>query len=142
MYLEGEVYIGAEYEHRNVTGKVDLSINGKSLDIPLKKISTIILRVAYWRKANQIMNWFTKHENWDDGLQSCEICGRDLLKLVETCKEVLEKREKAKDLLPTVDGFFFGDQEINDWYFEQLENTIKMLEHVVPETWYTFSASW
>lgn len=48
--------------------------------------------VGYWRKANQIHNWFV--ENVQDGVDDCDYhneCTEEVLKkLLDTCKTVLE----------------------------------------------------
>jgi len=69
MYLRKKVYVGANYEHNKVTGTIDLHKAGKPLSIPLNKVVTIELDYAYWRKANQIHNWFV--ENVKDGVDNC-----------------------------------------------------------------------
>ena len=52
----------------------------------------LIERVGYWRKANQIHNWFVNHVQ--DGIDDCDYhheCTKEILEeLLATCKEVLE----------------------------------------------------
>ena len=52
----------------------------------------IIERVGYWRKANQIHNWFVNRVQ--DGIDDCEYhheCTKEILEeLLATCKKVLE----------------------------------------------------
>ena len=55
--------------------------------------------------------------------------------------------EKILELLPPTSGFFFGNTDINQWYFYDIEETIKGLEKVLKETdfenyhvWY--NSSW
>ena len=89
MYLDRNIYVGASYSHRNVTGEIDITVNTgtpheKKLDIPLHDVSEIILRVAYWRKANQIHHWFTKNQEDDT---KAEVSGKDLIQLVSDCKK-------------------------------------------------------
>ena len=44
-------------------------------------------------------------------------------------QSVFEKITKAKELLPTdIEGCFFGSEEYDDWYFENLEDTKKVLD--------------
>lgn len=48
--------------------------------------------VCYWRKANQIHKWFV--DNVQDGVDDCdyyEVTKEDIEKLLNVCKEVLEK---------------------------------------------------
>ena len=95
-------------------------------------------RVGYWRKANEIHNWFlTKcgprdyDGNVIDDCRDIYIETEDLEKLLEDCKQVLNDHSLAPALLPTQSGFFFGSTEYDNYYFEDLEDTIKILEPVI-----------
>lgn len=91
--------------------------------------------IAYWRKANQIREWFNSH--LENGVENCEhtlVSKEDLEQLLEDCKKVLEDHTLAEDLLPTSNGFFFGGTDYDEWYFEDLEDTVKMLEQILEET--------
>lgn len=142
MYLKEKKFIGANYEYRKVKGKIDIVVEGRKVNIPLEKVSSITLHIAYWRKANQIMKWFTMLPDWKEDEQEVQVNGEKLQELVETCKEVLQDHKKAEKLLPTMEGFFFGGVEYDEYYFNCLEHTIKQLESIEANTWYTFLASW
>ena len=44
----------------------------------------------------------------------------------------MNRTQVAKELLPTdIEGCFFGSEEYNDWYFEELEDTKKVLDKVL-----------
>ena len=90
MYLKQDIYIGAKYEHRKVTGVCDIKIPGEKINIPFDRISSIEVDIAYWRKANHIHHWFTK--DLDDDVR-VEMKGEKILELVEDCKKVLESLE-------------------------------------------------
>ena len=43
----------------------------------------------------------------------------------------MNRNQVAKELLPTdIEGCFFGSEEYDDWYFEELEDTKKVLDKV------------
>lgn len=47
--------------------------------------------VAYWRKANQVHNWFVT--NVQNGVDNCEphpVTEQDIVKLLNICKQILE----------------------------------------------------
>ena len=91
--------------------------------------------VMYWRKANQIREWFAV--NLEGGVENCRysyVTKENLEDLVKDCKTVLNNHNKARTLLPTSDGFFFGSTECDDWYFKDLEETVKSLEKIIKET--------
>ena len=85
---------------------------------------TISIPVIYWRKDNAIHNWFVR--NAQDGEDNCAeywVSREQLQELANTCKEVLEDKELAHELLPTTEGFFFGATQYDEWYFKGLEKT-------------------
>lgn len=57
-----------------------------------------------------------------------------LEKLKADCVAVLADHSLAPTLLPTSDGFFFGSTEYNEFYFEDLEETIKIIDKALAET--------
>ena len=94
--------------------------------------------VGYWRKANQIHNWFmqncARRDEYDNPIDDCrpiEITVDKLEKLLDDCKKVLADHSLAKELLPTVDGFFFGSTAYDDYYLGQIEQTIEIIEPVL-----------
>ena len=146
MYLEQRVYIGANYEHNNITGSIDLKRDGKPINIPLNKISEIILRVGYWRKANQIHKWFV--DNVQDGEDDCReyyVTEEQLTKLYNICKIVMKNKKLAPELLPTQEGFFFGSYEYDDYYFKDIKHTIEILKPIANGVLtgdFYYSSSW
>ena len=110
---------------------------------------TVKVKVGYWRKANQIHTWFV--DNVQDGEDNCAeyyVTSEQLEELLSVCKIISASKDKdtAESLLPPSAGFFFGSYEINDWYWEQIDDTIKQLETVitnVPEGWsFSYQSSW
>ena len=94
--------------------------------------------VGYWRKANQIHNWFmqncARRDEYDNPIDDCrpiEITVDKLEKLLDDCKKVLADHSLAKELLPTADGFFFGSTAYDDYYLGQIEQTIEIIGPVL-----------
>lgn len=113
--------------------------------------------LMYWRKANQIHNWFV--QNCQNGVDDCgryAITVADLMKLKELCEKILTMTEKRKAMrytsfsatekeevdvrfltlegvefaiehLPSRSGFFFGSTEYDDYYVMELENTVEQI---------------
>lgn len=91
-----------------------------------EKQHPIIEEIGYWRKANAIHGWFIR--NCADGIDECqqiEVKANDLIKLREECERVLDNKELAEQLLPPTPGFFFGSYELDEWYWESLEETVR-----------------
>ena len=134
MYLWREIYVGAEYTHRGVTGSIELNYQGTRLPVNFKKVSTITEEAMYWRKANAIHNWFV--ENVQDGQDDCRKYWVDIDKLIElrkTIKKVLQNHKLASELLPTSVGFFFGETDYDSYYYESLEETEKELFQIIKD---------
>lgn len=134
MYLNRRVYVGAEFEHRNVTGSIDISINGKKLPIEFKKISEVIERVGYWRKANPIHNWFVLHvQSGKDDCGDYYVSTENLKQLLAECKKVKKTPVLAAEILPTKPGFFFGGTEYDEYYMDDIDDTIEIIESVLAD---------
>ena len=110
---------------------------------------SIMKQVGYWRKANEIHNWFV--ENVQDGDDDCDYhneCTRGILEdLLHTCKTVLDScattyrdgkvvidSSVAEELLPRCRGFFFGGDGYDEYYVSDIVDTIKILEEVLATT--------
>ena len=93
-----------------------------------EKICYIEEEVGYWRKANAIHQWFV--DNVQEGEDNCQpyyVERKQLENLLETVNQILEDNSKAKELLPTQSGFFFGGTDYDEWYFEDLKLTQKII---------------
>ena len=110
---------------------------------------SVNVKVGYWRKANQIHQWFV--DNVQDGEDNCAeyYVSRDKLEeLLQVCKDVKASKhpDVVNDLLPPSAGFFFGSYEIDEWYWEQIDDTIEQLQHAlatVPENYnFAYQSSW
>lgn len=134
--------------------------------------------VAYWRKANQIHNWFV--ENVQNGVDDCgsyEVTKEQLTELLNICEKVkaasklvdgtvangyrcknvngefveepileegkiIEDPITAMQLLPTTNGFFFGSTDYDQWYYEDIEDTIEQISRVLDETDFNTEYVW
>ena len=56
-----------------------------------------------------------------------------MINLLDLCKQVKENPSKAESLLPTTTGFFFGDTDYSEFYMNDIDNTIEILEQVLSE---------
>lgn len=134
MYLLKETYVGANYEHNNVTGKIELKSDDKEIEVKLKRVTAIVEQVGYWRKANAIHKWFV--DNCQEGEDDCKryYVERDTLKkLLELCQKVKKEKGKATELLPPTSGFFFGSTNVDEEYWDDIKSTIKILKEALEE---------
>ncbi len=110
-------------------------------------------KIAYWRKANMIHAWFERRicsnnpefthfvNSWD-----YEVSYEDLVCLLDDIKKVLVNNTIAGEVLPTCSGFFFGSLLYDEYYFDILSNSQKMLEEILKEycegDTFFYSATW
>jgi hypothetical protein len=129
--------------------KITVKKGGKPFkNIDVKKIVYIEEEAGYWRKANMIHNWFV--DNVQDGKDDCRDYYVDISKLEELlriCKQVSKNHSVAEELLPSKSGFFFGDTDYDEWYYKDVEETIKLLEDILTkegskEAEYYYRSSW
>lgn len=88
--------------------------------------------LGYWRKANQIHNWFVENiQNGIDDQAEYPVSIENLEELRSLCKKILNDKNLAEDLLPTQSGFFFGSTEYDEWYFQNIKDTIQIIDEAL-----------
>ena len=90
------------------------------------------VELVYWRKANAIHSFFVGDTNYES-CDSIEVTKDMLGELLDKCTDVLKNRDKAKDILPTSRGFFFGSDHYDDYYFDQLQETIDSITPILSD---------
>lgn len=101
---------------------------------------------AYWRKSNAIHNWFV--ENVQEGKDDCGVyyVSVDNLKtLRDLCQRVID--EKRPSLLMPREGFFFGSTDINEYYWEDMKESVVKLDRVlnlpdIDDLSFSYHSSW
>lgn len=97
--------------------------------------------LVYWRKANFIHRYFDRLN--PPGIENCKkyrVLKSQAIILLDKCqrvkkhylsdtKDVFEKY--AKKVLPTEEGFFFGETKYGEWYIQDVEYTIKQLLFII-----------
>lgn len=115
-------------------------------NIKSDKVRFVVEEVGYWRKANHIHKWFV--DNVQKGVDDCEEYKvrkdqlRDLLKL---CEKVIGDTDKAHELLPTTNGYFFGTTEYDQYYYGDTIETIDILKSILSQdndAEFYYRASW
>lgn len=101
------------------------------------------LLIGQWRKANHIHNWFV--QNVQNGVDDCDeyqVSLLDLKSLEIDCMNALKR--KNPNILPPVDGFFFGSTEIDDYYWSEIKRTIEIIREAQENgfTDFNYQSSW
>jgi len=146
MYLEKRTYVKQwSFQKPEEQYNVEVTKGGEPTNIKPERVTHIVEEIGYWRKQNQIHQWFV--ENVQNGVDNCgEYCVSkvQLEDLLEICKKILNDNSLAEELLPTTSGFFFGGTEYDEWYFDGIKNTIEILEEALSDNSgdYYYSSSW
>jgi hypothetical protein len=146
LYKKSYVRSGDYYKPES---RMDVEVKtGGKVDERIKpeRVKFIVEEVAYWRKANQIHNWFVQNvQNGIDECQSSYVSREKLEELLDVCKQVEADNDLASTLLPSASGFFFGGTEYDEWYFKSILNTIVYLEDILSDEMaddFEYNASW
>lgn len=135
MYLRRKVYIGANYEHNDIKGEITLTRQGKPVKIIFDKVTEITENCGYWRKANQIHNWFVQNvQKGEDDCGEYYVSKDNLNELLDVCMKIKGNPTLASELLPTTQGFFFGSEDYDEWYWQDIDNTIKIINDILEDT--------
>jgi len=129
MYLEAEIYISEYKDSEKVI--FDFIKNSNPSGLGGYAPHLITFEVGYWRKANAIHRWFVK--NVQDGKDDCEryrVSKENLEELKKICETVLKDINTGVDLLPTASGFFFGSNVYDEFYKQDLEQTIHIIDKI------------
>ena len=87
--------------------------------------------VLYWRKCNQIHNWFDNLCGGVENTGDYPICLKDLKLLRDTCQLVMDDHSLASEVLPHMRGSFFGSYDYDDCYYKELKDTVEMIDEVL-----------
>ena len=130
MYLTAERYVCPYSEKEQNDFNVVKEVFPLVKDFPL---TDVVFQVGYWRKANAIHKFFV--DVVQDGVDECQktwVATEYLEDLKLLCQQVIDYPDKASLILPTKKGFFFGDIDYDDYYFQYLQDTIDIITKLEP----------
>ena len=93
--------------------------NDLQLDRNYRSVETNC-QIGYWRKFNALHKYIC--DTFADGVDECQriyLSSEDIVQILDLLKKITP--ENAKELLPPSTGFFFGSQEIDEWYMKDVE---------------------
>jgi len=127
MYLSRKIYV--KNWSPDPKFEINITFKGNPTSIDSKRVTYITEEIGYWRKANAIHNWFVKNvQSGDDDCGEYYVGKEQFEKLISDCQHVLNNQDDAENILPTAIGFFFGSTSYDDYYFEDIRNTIKICQ--------------
>ena len=102
-------------------------------DRNFKSVQTeTIYQIGYFRKFNALHSYIVK--TFADGIDNCQdiiLYKEDVEQIKKVLDEVLnahQQVEKAKELLPTQSGFFFGGTDYDEYYFEDVKVAADLMQ--------------
>jgi hypothetical protein len=170
MYLRAKNYLWGSAEEDVAKAKQIAEILG--FDLEVKEVT---FRGMYWRKANAIHGWFINNvaEKGVDDCQEMNLSREQLETLRSDCIKALANPDRqyqiennkvfyllcdylnSLDQKITVDnyenplepsaGFFFGSDDLGDYYYSQLEYTIDLITTLLEQSdqlEFIYRASW
>jgi hypothetical protein len=142
MYLDARRYVSNFGNDTGLHNKLNELTTSLGYTMEAKEIT---FRAMYWRKANQIHKWFV--DNVQNGVDDCgyyPVSSDQLQQLLIIVNSLLEEKnaKMASSKLPPQSGFFFGNEDINDWYWEDLESTKEGLEKMFAQIGDNYEFDW
>ena len=170
MYLYANKYLNNENvdQIKKLAGTNNLPNQNGTESIYIRQL------VGYWRKVNAVHGWFiNKIASGVDECQELYISREQLEQLRQDCIVALANPERNYEIenqkvfyqlcdylnkletpinlanynnpVPPVEGFFFGGNELSDYYFSQLEYTIDLITNLLElddDFSFHYQASW
>ena len=142
MYLRAHRYLSAHREDEKELSEKTAALVGFEAPFEVRTVSAL---AHYWRKANAVHAWFVRNvQSGEDDCREYDVSREQVMELIEECVEALESRDA--DLLPPQAGFFFGSTEVDEYYWNDLEQTRDglrvVLEKLPQNCWLTYQSSW
>jgi hypothetical protein len=153
MYLHKKTYV-KNWSHTKPEERHEVSVkkNGQPVvGIKPERISEISETVGQWRKFNALHRWFVENcQNGEDDCKEYHVDRSQLVNLLGVLKQVQEDFDttggiKAHELFPTESGPFFGDTSYDEYYFDDVKETVVLLEELIQEDgdgYFYYQSSW
>ena len=151
MYLKAKIHVGgyewSDSAEKELFNALIHTVSAEEMvdkDSPTAELS---INVGYWRKANAIHGWFVRNvQDNEDECREHYVSREQLEKLLADCVEVMNNNDKAMELLPPTPGFFFGQYELDEWYWGSIRETASLvgkLLKTMPTGWdFYYRSSW
>lgn len=100
LYITKYIYSDEQAKRDELRELVREKINGKNEvfdDMKDYELKELKWEVGYWRKANQIHNWFVQNiQNGEDDCGNYSVDKEKLQELLETINKILNEKDKTK----------------------------------------------
>lgn len=167
MYLYARKYVSGVNYGRDAENGFQATLN-QELDTIIETVgltradlepdlpsAIVSVKVLQWRKANAIHDWFVNNvQRGEDDCKDYYVSRESLEDLLATLGQALQAREGGddtgmtiEDILPTAQGFFFGSEEYDDYYWEYVSDTYEAINALLNNSKFEdfdfeYSSSW
>lgn len=135
MYLHRRRYV-QNWSHFTPEQRREVTLTVGGREIELKDPAYIIEQVGYWCKANAIHAWFVDNIQYgEDDCKEYYVNPELLTDLKSKIEEALLQTVNSPDqpVLPTRAGFFFGGTEYDQYYLDDLRETLVIIEEALSD---------
>ena len=146
MYLYKKLYT-KNWEHTPEESRFQITVikSGEVLE-EFSNPTYVTTEIAYWRKFNALHGYIVDtYASGEDNCQDIYLEYSDLEDILNMLKEVLESKDSSN--LPPREGFFFGSVEVDEYYWQRVEESIELFEDILSrkgaqDVEYIYCASW
>lgn len=93
------------------------------------QVGATVYEIGYWRKVNSVHKWFVDNvQNGNDDCGEYVVSEEKLKELRSQVMSALAVPSAASATMPNQSGFFFGSTDYDEYYFDDLRDTIKILD--------------
>ena len=92
-------------------------------------------QIGYFRKFNALHSYIVK--TFANGIDNCQdilLYKEDVEKIKKVLDDVLnvhQQAEKAKEILPTQSGYFFGGTDYDEFYFDEVKVAADLMQKLL-----------
>lgn len=92
-------------------------------------------QIGYFRKFNALHSYIVKtFANGVDNCQDIILYKEDVEQIKKVLDDVLnvhQQAEKAKEILPTQSGYFFGGTDYDEFYFNEVKVAVDLMQNLL-----------
>lgn len=89
--------------------------------------------VGYFRKFNALHGYISATAT-PYGIENCQdvyLSAEYIEETLEMLKDLKAHPEKVAEVLPPTDGFFFGSQEVDEYYWQNVDDAIETFQRIL-----------
>lgn len=151
MYLNARKFIWTQPKEGRSLGREKLkNVLKKAGEELIGEVNGLNCEALYWRKANAIHGWFVDNvQKGEDDCGEYAVSKEQIEALRDVCGKALEEKNMTDEpsALKTRAGFFFGETEYDEWFWNDVQRTFDVLNKILAredlDDWeFYYHASW